>query len=193
MSERIIFNGRIYMSASEMPTELRQIYERLETMSEDENQDGVPDFLQGGGLGSLKEAFGLLKDYSKMGQSGEQWNSQQMVMIKESDTAITVNGKTFRSVEQMPPDFRRIYRKAVAEAVPAGGEIYDEPWRERKRDSYFKPHDDEKMKAKSRFSQENSVLQPVNTNLGLVIVLVLAVLVCAGAGVFFFLSNGNIF
>jgi len=193
MSERIIFNGRVYQSPSEMPSDLRQVYERLEALSEDENQDGVPDFLQGGGLEGIKEAFGLIKDLSKMSQDGGQWTSQNMVMIKETDTAITVNGKTFRGVEEMPSEIRNIYRKAVAEAVPGEVEIYDEPWRERDRDSYFTPHDDEIIEESYQFPQESDVLQPVNSNIGLILVLVIATLACAGAGIYIFLSGINLF
>jgi hypothetical protein len=199
MSERIIINGQIYRSVSEMPSDVRRLYERLETITQDDDHDGVPDAFQQDGLQSIKEVIGFIKDFSKVNQAGNKWTSEQMAYVKETDTTISVNGKTFRGVDEMPPDIRQVYQKAIHGAKMADpadfadADIYDEPWRERKRDSYFRPHDDEVIEPKYRFSQENSVLQPVNTNLGLVLVLVLSVLVCAGAGVFFFLSNGNLF
>lgn len=199
MSEKYIFNGKVYRSVSEMPSDVRQLYDRLETLLQDQDRDGVPNVFQQGGFKGIKDAFGLIKDVSKMSQSGEKWSSQQMVLIKETDTSISVNGKTFRSVNEMPSEIRRVYQKAVREAeiaetsAPTSSQIYDEPWRERKRDSYFQPHDDENFKPKVRTPLNSSVIQPVNSNIGLVLAVVLGILFCAGAGVFYLLANGNLF
>jgi hypothetical protein len=192
MAERIIFNGKVYRSVSEMSPDVRQLYERIERLIQDADRDGVPDIMQRGGLEGIKEAFGFLKDMSKMRQVG-QWTADQLVIIKETDTSITINGKTFRNINEMPSDVRAVYQKAVSQADPASIGIYDEPWRERKRESYFTPHDDEISKSRYNMPTSSNVIQPENTNISLLLAIVLAVLVCVGAGVYFYISSGNFF
>ena len=193
MSERIIFNGRVYNHVSEMAPDVRQFYEHLEAILRDENLDGVPDFVQQGGLKGFKEAFGMIKELSNMTQSNNSFRAENVTIIKETDTSITVNGKTFRSVTDMPKDVQKIYHKAVSDADPASIEIYDEPWRERDRDSYFTPHDDEVIEAAYRMPESSSVFQPVNSNVGLILAVVVAIFLCAGAGIFYFLTSGEFF
>lgn len=193
MSERIIFNGKIYQNVSQMPPDVRQLYKRFETMLRDENMDGVPDIMQQGGLRGMKEAFGLIKELSKIPQSGNQWTAENMSIIRETDTSIMINGKTFRSAADMPADVRKIYQNAVRDAVPAGADIFDEPWRRRPRDSYFRPHDDEIVEPKYRTPSSESAIQHETSNFGLIIAIVLAMLLLAGIGVYYVLSSGNLF
>ncbi|MBL7161375.1 MAG: hypothetical protein ISS57_02130 [Anaerolineales bacterium] len=192
MSEKIIFNGRVYRSVSEMPPDERQLYERLEKLVTDADRDGVPDILQEGSIAGVKQVFGFMKDISQMSKSGKTLHQHQLAIIKVTDTSITVNGKTFRSVGEMPAEVRRVYQSAVNEADPGSVEIFDEPWRERERDSYFKPHDDELIEPKYMQSPTQSVMEPVISNLGLVIALVL-VIVFIAIGVLIWLSNPGIF
>jgi len=192
MSEKIIFNGRVYRSVSEMPPDERQLYERLEKLITDADRDGVPDILQQGSIEGLKQVFGFMKDISKMSSSGKPLDQHQLAIIKVTDTSIMVNGKTFRSVDAMPPEVRRVYQSAVNEADPGSVEIFDEPWRVRERDSYFKPHDDELIEPKYMQLPTQNVMEPVISNLGLVIGAVLVIIFIA-VGVFVWLSNPGIF
>lgn len=193
MSERIIFNGRIYQSSSEMPPDVRQLYDRLASMLRDDNMDGVPDIIQQGGLKRIREAFGMIKDLSNMAQSHDQWSTENLSIITETDTSISVNGKTFRSVAEMPTDVRRIYQKAVLDADPSSVEIFDEPWRERDRDSFFIPHDDEIIEPEYHMPASSPVIQPVNSNFGLIVAIALLVLICVGVSIYFWYANGVAF
>jgi len=195
MSEKIIFNGRVYQSVSEMPPDERQFYERLEKLVTDADRDGVPDILQQGSIAGVKQVFGFMKDISQMSKSGKTLDQHQLAIIKVTDTSITVNGKTFRNADEMPAEVRRMYQQAVSEAEqadPGGVEIFDEPWRERERDSYFKPHDDELIQSQYTRPSSGNVMEPVISNLGLVIAAVLAILFIA-IGTYIWLSNPGIF
>ena len=198
MSEKIYFRGRVYRSSSEMDPDTRQIYERLSSFLQDKNRDGVPDAIQEGGFQGIKEAIKFMKDISVMNQAGQSMTQEQMAIIKVSDTSITFNGRRFRDVTAMPPDVRRVFERVVAKAAsddPAESEnagIYDEPWRERDRDSYFKPHDDENIQPQYLRPPTQNVMEPVASNLGLVIAAILAIVFIA-IGALIWISGGNLF
>lgn len=176
-----------------MPPDVRQLYDRLASMLRDDNMDGVPDIIQQGGLKRIREAFGMIKDLSNMAQSHDQWSTENLSIITETDTSISVNGKTFRSVAEMPTDVRRIYQKAVLDADPSSVEIFDEPWRERDRDSFFIPHDDEIIEPEYHMPASSPVIQPVNSNFGLIVAIALLVLICVGVSIYFWYANGVAF
>ena len=195
MSEKIIFNGRLYYGPNEMDSKTRTLYERLDSFLKDRNRDGVPDVLQEGGVAAIKQAFKFMKDLSAMGEANLKGSQTPMSLVKISDTAISVNGRTFRDVKEMPPEVRKIYQGALTaagESGPVSVEIFDEPWRERERDSYFEPHDDENIQPQYRQSNTPSVMEPVTSNLGLVIALVLASVFIA-IGALIWISGGNLF
>jgi|GEM_PF-1422632 len=48
-TSKIVVNGREYASADEMPSDVRQIYERMMKMRADSDGDGVPDVFEGKG------------------------------------------------------------------------------------------------------------------------------------------------
>ena len=198
MSEKIYFNGHVYNSVSEMEPDTRRLYERLDSFLQDQNRDGVPDVIQEGGLQAIKEAFKFMKEISSVSQGEKTMTQEQMAIIRESDTSITVNGRTIRGVEEMPPEVRRVYQRVVGKASAATpiktseSNIYDEPWRERDRDSYFTPHDDENIQPQYRQSKTPSVMQPVTSNLGLVIAAVLAIVFMV-IGALIWISGGNLF
>ncbi len=198
MSEKIFFMGRVYRSVSEMEPDTRQLFEKLESFLRDQNRDGVPDVMQEGGLGAIKEAIKFMREISSMSQGGKSLTQEQMAIIRETDTTISVNGRTFRGVEEMPLEVRRIYQRVVGKASAATpvttseGGIYDEPWRDRDRDSYFKPHDDELIEPSYRQPPTQSVMQPVTSNAGLVIAAVLVIIFIA-IGAVIWLSNPGIF
>jgi hypothetical protein len=189
MAEKIFFNGHVYHSVAEMPPDVRDLYERLYQIFQDADRDGVPDIFQQGGLKGIKEAVGFVGDLSKMGQMSGDWTPNQLAIINVSDTVITVNGKSFRSVDEMPPDVRQIYEQVVGEADPSSVEIFDEPWRERDRDSYFIPHDDEHIEPAYRLAGSSNVIQPVSSNLGLILAIGVGVVLCIALGVYLWLTT----
>ena len=83
---RITFNGKEYASVEEMPAEVRSAYEKVAGLLEDRNQDGIPDIVQGGG--------------------------SQHFMVTQ--TRIFFDGKTYGSVDELPPEARHQYEEALA-------------------------------------------------------------------------------
>jgi hypothetical protein len=79
-----------------MPPEVRRAYERLLGELGDKDKDGIPDIVQHAGKTSV---LGITK------------------------TVITINGKTYDSVDQMPAEVKALYDKAMAQAGASGSGI----------------------------------------------------------------------
>jgi len=89
VSLKIVFNGKEYDSVDAMPPDVRKEYEvALETLR------------KSGG----EEILSVLQ--RDMGVTGAH--------IKATFREIVVNGKTYDSVDAMPPDVRRTYEQAMA-------------------------------------------------------------------------------
>jgi hypothetical protein len=89
MNQRlIVIDGKTYKSVDEMSEDVRRSYENA-MRDLDKNQDGTPDAFEG--LASLQ-------------------GSTSNVM---SSTKIIVNGQTYESLEQLPPEFRAKYEQAM--------------------------------------------------------------------------------
>jgi len=88
---KITINGHEYDSPEQMPSDLRQLYESAMRQAlpalKDQDGNGVPDLLEGQGSGRARTFL---------------------------SSRITINGKTYRGVEEMPPDVREIYEAAMA-------------------------------------------------------------------------------
>jgi hypothetical protein len=88
----ITVDGRTYESPEAMPPEVRRIYDRLMGQvgpaMKDRDRSGIPDIAEGGSGPRLPEG----------------------VVIEKH---MVVNGQTFRSVEEMPPDVRAAYEDAM--------------------------------------------------------------------------------
>jgi hypothetical protein len=83
----ITFNGQEYDSPEAMPPEVRRLYELANQMLADQNQDAIPDL------------FGQLTD---MSQSSVIHSAQ-----------FVVDGKVYRSLDELPADARRKYEQAM--------------------------------------------------------------------------------
>jgi hypothetical protein len=83
-----------------MPPEVRQAYQRLLDQVGDKNKDGIPDVLQ--------------QELNNLGRHGVSGN-----VLGVTKTTITVNGKTYGSVAEMPAEVRSVYEKAMAQAGSA--------------------------------------------------------------------------
>ncbi len=75
----IIFNGKTYNSAEEMPANERQAYEQVANMLVDKNGNGIPDFLEGDMVKNVMTAF---------------------------TSSMNVNGQTYNNMDELPPDIR---------------------------------------------------------------------------------------
>jgi len=92
--ERIIFNGREYSSADEMPADVREAYERITKTFADSDGDGVPDVIEGLGGNTVSTTTGK----------------------------IVVNGREYSSVDEMPPDVRQIYERMTKMRADSDGD-----------------------------------------------------------------------
>ena len=190
MAETIYFNGKKYDSISEMPSSVRQQYEKFNRFFADANQDGVPDIVQGGGISGLKETFDMIKEIGQM-SAGEGLTQEQLTIIRETDTGIYVNGKGYYSVEEMPAHIRQAYEQVTRTAKEGGGNIYDEVWREVPRGEFFKPHDDEILNRRitKQPSTTNDIMEPVESTsrfIFLVVAVILVLIIAALVWLVFF-------
>ena len=94
MATRIVVNGREYSGVEEMPPDVRANYERALAHLPDADRNGVPDILEGKGRGGIPPGVDVTEIHHH---------------------SITVNGKTYDSIDDLPPDVRRVYESALAE------------------------------------------------------------------------------
>ncbi len=189
MAETILFNGKAYRSVSEMPTEVRQMYERVSQLMSDENQDGIPDLIQSGGLQGLRQAFQIAKDFAQTSPGGGPWTQEALTVIQITDSAITVNGKTFGSVEEMPPEIRAVYEKSLQSATPSSLNIYADDWRSEQPDTAFQSQTSQRSRSPATPSSPVATHETVDSNARFVWLLVAFLVLIGLAAVlwFFFL------
>jgi hypothetical protein len=182
MAETIYFNGKKYNSVAEMPSSVRQKYESFNRLFADANRDGIPDFVQPSGISGLKESFNLLKEIGQMGTEGIDPN--EVMIVRESDTNIFVNGKNYKSVDEMPSDVRQVYEKLTKASREGNNEIFDESWRAIQRDEFFEPHDDEILnrQIKPQPQSMNDPIEPIASTSRFLFLVVATILVLGIAG-----------
>lgn len=78
----ITFNGKTYGNVNEMPETERMAFEEMTRMFADENGNGIPDLLEG--------------DMVK-----------KVLAVHASNMNVSVNGQTYHSLEELPPDLRQ--------------------------------------------------------------------------------------
>ncbi|HNM35677.1 MAG TPA: hypothetical protein PKI33_01380 [Anaerolineales bacterium] len=78
----INFNGKTYNNIEEMPANERQAFEKLSSLLVDANGNGIPDLLEGDMV-------------------------QNVMAVHATKTSINVNGQTYHSLEDLPPDLRQ--------------------------------------------------------------------------------------
>lgn len=78
----IIFNGKTYNSIEEMPANERQAFEQMSQMFVDKNGNGIPDFLEGDMV-------------------------QKVLAAHSNNMHVSVNGQTYHTLEDLPPDLRQ--------------------------------------------------------------------------------------
>lgn len=98
---QIIFNGKTYNSAEEMPANERQAYESMFKIFKDENGNGIPDFLEGDVAKNVMTAF---------------------------TSNVVYNGKTYTNMNELPADARqklndamgKLNQMGIVTNIPAG-------------------------------------------------------------------------
>jgi len=91
MTTRIMFNGQEYANAEAMPDDVRKAYQQALAQLADADHNGIPDVLERGGAGNV---------------------------IGIQNSSITVNGKTYGSVGEMPALVRFLYEQAMGQLDP---------------------------------------------------------------------------
>lgn len=78
----IIFNGKTYTRIEDMPADERQAFEQMSKMFVDANGNGIPDFLEGDIV-------------------------QNILAAHSTKTQISADGKTYHTLENLPPELRQ--------------------------------------------------------------------------------------
>lgn len=105
-SRFIVIDGKTYKSVDEMPEEVRRKYE--EAMQKlDKNQNGVPDMLEGGTLFEDKDNNGMPDALEGLASLAHE-------MDMTTPTRILVNGQKIDGIDQLPPEVRAKYEKAMS-------------------------------------------------------------------------------
>jgi hypothetical protein len=90
---QIIVNGKSYASLDQMPPDIRKIYEHTLGLLGDQNQNGVPDIMEG--------AFAAAGSINPM---------PAVINV----TQFSVDGKMVSSADELPPEAREKYEQALA-------------------------------------------------------------------------------
>jgi hypothetical protein len=181
MTETIYFNGKKYNQISDMPKEVRQMYEQINRILSDENKDGIPDSLQTGGLSGIKNTISMIKDLSKISQTGD-LQPGKFSIIRVTDSGIFMNGKEYANMAEMPRNIQQEFQNIIRSSPDGKEDIFEESWREIERDRYFSPHDDEILNQQftSRIPIEQDPIQNVDSTGRFVSVVILAILILGG-------------
>ena len=156
----------------------------------DENRDGVPDIFQSGGLSGVKETINLIKEFAQLGRT-EGIETNQISLVRVTDSGIFMNGKEYSNTNDMPDHIRQEYNHIIANADDGTEDIFDESWRRVERDEYFDPHDDEIMNQQitKRFSNEDASIKMVDSTGRFIIIATLAALILGCLATVWFLMN----
>lgn len=98
----IVIDGKTYKTVDEMPEDVRRNYESAMRQLGDENRDGIPDAL---------ENLTNLTDQNKNGMPDSMEGMISNVI--SSTTKIFADGKEYNSLDELPPDIRAKYEKAM--------------------------------------------------------------------------------
>jgi hypothetical protein len=109
MTTKIYFNNEVYSSELDMPHEVRERYRILSSMMSDADGNNIPDIIQDKGIQGLEELFRLAKGLTISNDQGKDFSPEQFAVIKVEDRKITINGREFSDVNEIPQEIRRIY------------------------------------------------------------------------------------
>lgn len=112
MPSQITFHGKTYNSLDEMPPDERRAYQYMMGIMADKNHDGTPDIMEGGPINMLKGMRDLLADKDRDG-TPDLFENAELGEVIQSSTYV-VNGITYHSLDEMPPDIRERYEAAMS-------------------------------------------------------------------------------
>lgn len=169
---QINFNGKTYSSLDEMPANEREAYLHIMALFKDANQNGVPDIFEG--------------------------DLRKNIVTALTTSVRMVDGNQVYTPQNMPPEVRAKYEKAMAKlqqlgltpGVPAAENISFSS--ELPSQQAQQPAQSQEFISSAPIPQSPSVVQEdTGPNMALIIVgVVMVLMVLAGAaGVFIFLMN----
>jgi hypothetical protein len=124
----INFNGKTYNSLDEMPPDERRQFEqemeRIKKVFADQDQNGIPDMMEQGPIGAFLKATGegeRIGDTMRGAFSDDNANGVPDIMESggkksfafASSQRFKINGVEYNSLDEMPPDVRAIYDRAM--------------------------------------------------------------------------------
>lgn len=104
--KRIIIDGKTYNSVEEMPKDVRKRYEAI-MRKVDKDQDGMPDMPINGDMFADNNKNDLPDVFEGMN------SLQGLISNVKGSTKIVVNGQTYDSIDQLPPEIHSKYEKAM--------------------------------------------------------------------------------
>jgi len=96
----IVIDGKTYKSVDEMPEDVRRKYEDA-IRNLDKNQNGLPDMLENS------------NPFGDKNQNGIPHAFEGLVSNVMNSTRIIADGKTYNSLDELPPEIRAKYEKAM--------------------------------------------------------------------------------
>ena len=87
METRIFFNGQQYDSPEAMPPDVRAAYQKVLAQLADTDKNGIPDVLEG--------------------------NRTARNVIGVRHSSISINGREYKNLDDMPPPVRILYEKVM--------------------------------------------------------------------------------
>jgi len=97
----IVIDGKRYKSVDEMPADIRQKYESA-MQGLNKNQNGLPDMLENSNPFGDKNQNGIPDTFEGLVSNGM------------SSTRIIADGKTYNSLDELPPEIRAKYEQAMS-------------------------------------------------------------------------------
>jgi hypothetical protein len=99
---RIVIDGKTYNSVDEMPEDVRKRYEQAISSLKDQNQNAIPDVLENN----------IPVDNDRNGIPDILENTPGAPIFARA-MKILVDGKEFKSIDELPPEARAKYEKAM--------------------------------------------------------------------------------
>lgn len=99
----IVIDGKTYNSVDEMPSEIRQKYERAMRTLGDANHNRVPDAFEGANIFADQDKDGIPDVFENLAAQSTSVSSMKII----------IDGKEFNRVEDLPPDARARYEEAM--------------------------------------------------------------------------------
>ena len=101
----IVIEGKTYKSVDEMPPDVRKKYEAA-IRNLDKNQNGIPDLLETTNPSADKDNEQMENIFQNMSPTSS--------VNYTSSTKILINGQSYDSTDQLPPEIQAKYQKAMA-------------------------------------------------------------------------------